>query len=163
MLYSETDRAQVSAERARRLWIVVAPAVLLLLLSVGSFVWYRLRHDTDGWIWTALLTLAGGAYFIFMQGVYLRPISLYKRHVEFMLGNRKRETVGVLKEIGRDVLDKDGLDCRTVTVNVGDKDAPEDDRSFYLDAFKTPPEFTAGARVRVLSNDRMVAGIELAD
>ncbi len=162
MLYSEQDRAEVAAERVRRLWIVIVPTVVLLLASVGSFVWYRLRHDTSGWIWTGLLTLAGGSYFLFFQGVYLRPVSLYKRHVAYMLDGNKRETVGVLKEISVAVADKDGLDCRTVTMNVGDKDAPEDDRTFYLDALKTPPDLPAGSRVRVLSNDRMVAALEPA-
>jgi hypothetical protein len=163
MLYTQADRDAATAERTKRLLVVLVPTVILLLAAIASFVWFRLNRDTSGWIWTALITILGGAYFIFLYGVYLRPVSLYKRHVDYMLDGRKRETVGYLRSIDAEALDHDGLDCRSVTVNVGEKNAPEDDRSFYLDALKPVPELPVGTRVRVLSNDRMVAGLEPAE
>lgn len=38
MLYTEADRSQATAERTKRCWIVVLPAVLLLLAAIASFV-----------------------------------------------------------------------------------------------------------------------------
>jgi len=163
MLYTETDRSQATAERAKRLWVVLVPTVLILLAAIATFVWYRLNRDASGWVLTGLITVVGGAYFIFFYDVYFKPVSIYKHHVDYMLDAHKRETVGLLKEIGGDVIDKDGMDCRTITVNVGDKNVPEDDRSFYLDALKAvPDDLPVGVRVRVLSNDRMVAAIDPA-
>ncbi|MCE5343090.1 MAG: hypothetical protein LLF96_05810 [Eubacteriales bacterium] len=163
MFYTQTDREQVTAERTKRLIVVIVPAALLLLLAVASFVWFRLHRDTSGWFLTGLVTILGGSYFIFFQSVYLKPVSLYKRHVNYMLDGHKRNTAGYLKEIGTQVLDHEGLDCRTLTVNIGEKDAPEDDRLFYLDALKPVPTLALGTRVRVLSNDRMIAGLDLDD
>ena len=45
--------------------IVWAPAALLLALAIAAFVIYRLQHDASGWIVSAILTILGGAYFIF--------------------------------------------------------------------------------------------------
>ena len=161
MLYTEADRSQATAERTKRRWIVVLPAVLLLLAAIASFVWFRLHRDVSGWIWTGLLTVAGGAYYLFFNGVYLHPVALYKKHVDYMLDGNKRETIGILKDITDEVLDHDGLDCRMITVNIGDKNASEDDRTYYLDArVSIPAQLKPGDRVHVLSNDRMVAALD---
>lgn len=161
MLYSEIDRTQVSAELKKRRWLVILPSVLLLALAVASFVWFRLHRNVDGWVWTALITVLSGSYFLFFYEVYLRPVSLYYKHVSYMINGRMRETLGLLKSIDPMVLDKDGLDCISLTINVGEKDSPEDDRLFYVDALKAIPEVPVGTRIRVLSNDRMVASLEL--
>ena len=160
MLYTETDREQVKRERNKRLWVVLLPTVAFLLLAAASFIWFRLHHDVGGWIWSALITIIGGAYFLFFYEVYLRPVSQYRKHVEFMLDGRKRETLGILKERNDDVADHNGMDCRSLTVNVGERNDPEDDRLFYLDAQKAMPAIEIGTRVCVLSNDRMVADIQ---
>lgn len=160
MLYTETDHAQVTRERNKRRWVVLLPTAVILLLAVASFVWFRLAHNVGGWIWTALITIVGGAYFLFFYEVYLRPVSQYRKHVEIMLNGRKRETLGILKERNDEVSDHDGMDCSSLTVNVGQRNDPEDDRLFYLDAQKTMPPIEVGTRVCVLSNDRMVADVQ---
>ena len=99
MLYTETDRSQATAERAKRLWVVLVPTVLILLAAIATFVWYRLNRDASGWVLTGLITVVGGAYFIFFYDVYFKPVSIYKHHVDYMLDAHKRETVGLLKEI----------------------------------------------------------------
>ena len=159
MLYSQTDRDQALAMRKRRLLVVWVPAVLLLLTAIGSFVWYRINHDESGWIVTGLITILAGAYFIFFYGVYLRPALKYKRHLDYMLDGRKRVTEGILKEVSEAALDHDGIDCYSVMINIGEKDDPEDDRLFYLDAYKSMSEYQAGDRIRVESNDRLIASI----
>ena len=162
MLYSEIDRTQVTAELKKRRWLVILPSALMLLFAIASFVWFRLHRNADGWAWTALITVLSGSYFLFFYEVYLRPVSLYHKHIGYMLDGRKRDTLGLLKSIDPTVQDKDGLDCVSLTINVGERDNPEDDRLFYVDALKAIPEVPVGARVRVLSNDRMVASLDLA-
>ena len=160
MLYSEIDRTQVTAELKKRRWVTVLPAAALVLLAIASFVWFRAHRDAGGWVWTGLLTVAGGAYFLFFYEVYLRPVSLYRKHVGYMLDGRQRETVGVLTAVHSEVQDKDGLDCISFILNVGDAQNAEDDRLFYLDALKSGAVLHVGSRFKVLSNDRMVSGIE---
>lgn len=160
MLYTEADRSQAIAEQAKRRLIVFAPAALLLLAAIASFVWFRLQRDAGGWIWTALLTILAGGYFLFLYEVYLRPVSLYRRHVEYMLFGRLRETVGTLRSIEDTPCDQNGLDCHAVLVNTGETDDPKDNRLFYLHALKTLPGIVPGERVRLMSNDRMIAVLE---
>jgi hypothetical protein len=161
MLYSQTDRTQAITEQKKRRWLVVLPTALLLALAFASFVWFRLHHSTSGWPWTALLTVLSGAYFIFFYEVYLRPVSLYRRHVEYMLTGKKREAVGFLREVSDTPIDKDGMDCFSITINIGQNQNPDDDRLFYLDALKPMPVWPLGSYIKVSSNDRMVADLEL--
>jgi len=159
MLYSQSDRDAVAAALKKRRAAVWIPAILLLLLAVAAFVWYRLRHDESGWIVSGALTILGGAYAIFFHGVYLGPMRKYKKHVDYMLDGQKRVCEGILKDVASDVIDRDGVDCYTVEINVGEKNDPEDDRVFYLDQYKSMAGFTAGDRIRVESNDRMIAAV----
>ena len=159
MLYTQTDRDEVLAMRKRRMLVVWVPTALLLLLAIGSFVYFRLNHNETAWGITGMITILAGAYCIFFYGVYLRPVLKYKRHLDYMLDGRKRVTEGTLKEIGETVQDRDGIDCYSVLLNVGEKDDPEDDRQFYLDAYKSLDGFHPGDRVIVESNDRMIAGV----
>ena len=93
----------------------------------------------------ALLTILGGAYAIFFYGVYLRPMRKYKKHLDYMLDGQKRVSEGILKaDQRRTVIDRDGIDCYTVEINVGEKDDPEDDRVFYLDALQIHGRVSAG-------------------
>ena len=48
----------------------------------------------------------------------------YKRHLDYMLDGRKRVTEGILKEIAGVMQDRDGIDCFSVLINVGEKDDP---------------------------------------
>ncbi len=162
MLYSQADRDEALVMRKKRSLVVWIPTILILLLAIGSYVWYRLQHDESGWIVTGLITILGGAYCIFFYGVYLRPVLKYNKHLDYMLDGRKRETVGILKEVSDVAQDHNSIDCYTVLMNVGEKNDPEDDRVFYLDAFKSIAGFQAGDRIRVESNDRMIAGVTKA-
>ncbi len=159
MLYSQSDRDAVIARVKKRSAIVWTPAAVLLALAVAAFVFYRLRHDESGWIVSAIFTILGGGYAIFFYGVYLGPMRKYKKHLDYMLDGRKRVTEGILKEVTQTIQDREGVDCFSVLINVGEKNDPEDDRLFYLDAYKSMPSFQPGERVRIESNDRMIAGV----
>jgi len=161
MLYTPADLEQARAEQTRRRLWVWLPAALLFAAAILSFVWFRLRHDVSGWWVTGLITILGGAYALFMNGVYLHPVTLYRRHLEYMLGDRLRETTGRLVSVNPVPADHEGLDCLSLVLNVGPADAAEDERLFYLDALKTLPACEPGAILRIHSNNRMVAGIEI--
>ncbi len=162
MLYAETDRQEILSMRKRRMLFVWLPTAILFLVAVASFVYYRLNHDDGGWVVTGLITILSGAYAIFLYGVYLRPVLKYARHISYMLDGRKRVTTGIIKELSTTVLDRDGIDCYAVMLNVGQKDDPEDDRLFYLDTFKSMDGFQTGDTVTIESNDRMIASIQKA-
>jgi hypothetical protein len=162
MLYSSSDRDAVLAMRKRRMLVVWIPVILMFLLSVGVFILYRLNHDESGWILSGLFTTLGGAYCIFLYGVYLRPVLKYKQHLDYMLDGRKRVTEGILKEVSDSVQDREGIDCVSVLINVGEKDDPEDDRLLYLDAYKSMDGFQPGDHIRVESNNRMISAVSKA-
>lgn len=162
MLYSQADKDLVLAKLKKRAAVVWIPTAVLLALSIVTFILFRMRHSTNGWILSAVFTILGGGYCIFFYGVYLGPLRKYKKHLDYMLEGRKRETDGMLKEISETVMDKDGIDCYSVLLNIGEKNDPEDDRQFYLDAYKNLDGFEIGDRVHIESNDRMIASITKA-
>ena len=162
VLYTEADLTAATRERRKRQLLTLIPACLLLAMAIAVFVWFRLHHDVSGWIWSALLTLAGGAYALFFGGAYLRPVSLYARHIGHMLDGPHRETTGVVSHVEPTPQDKDGLDFYPFTINIGTVADPKDDRLFYYDALKGSPPFAEGDRVRVRSNDSKAACVEPA-
>ena len=162
LLYNETDRQSAQATRRKRRVLTLVPATLLLLGAVALFVAFRIRHDETGWVWSALITVAGGAYALFFYETYLRPASQYLRHINYMLGNRLRETQGVLAYVDQTPQTKDDLDFIPITINIGETADPKDDRLFYIDALKGLPPFAIGERITVFSNDGRVAGMERA-
>lgn len=156
-MYTEADRTQVKAMvRKRWLWTAL-PSAFLLAVSIAVFVLSQLRREDQGWMLACGLMILSGCYFLFLWGVYLGPIRLYAKHVEYMLDGRMRETTGLLTDIADAASDKDGLGFYAFTVNVGDRGDPEDDRLFYYDALKGRPELPLGTHVTVLSNDRMIS------
>ncbi|NLV59462.1 MAG: hypothetical protein GXY67_11950 [Clostridiales bacterium] len=162
-MYQQEDRVAVRAEARKRRLVTLLPGALLWAIGVAVFILCQIRRQDWGWIFACGCTITGGAYVVFLHGVYLRPVLTYQRHVDYMLDGRKRETVGILQEIAREVTDRDGLDWYAMTVNVGDRNDPEDERLFYLDALKPWPEIPPGTRVRVLSNDKSVAELRAVE
>ena len=75
---------------------------------------------------------------------------------------RKRTTTGVYKFFSEDIYDRDGLECHSMLINIGEKNDPEDDRLFYYDAYKPAPAFEMGEKITVISNDKMVSSIHAA-
>ena len=159
MLYSQADKDAAAAKVKQRALVVWIPTALLLVLSIVTFILYRINHDETGWGLSALFTILAGGYCIFFYGVYLGPMLKYKKHIFYMLEGRKSVTTGVLTDISENVLDKDGIDCYSIVINIGEKSDPEDDRLFYLDAYKSLDGFKLGDRIRIESNDRMIADV----
>ncbi|MCL1854895.1 MAG: hypothetical protein FWF86_04100 [Clostridia bacterium] len=158
-MYTEADRQAVYEESKKRWLVTVIPGTVLVLAGIIVFIICQAYRKDWGWMIACACTILGGAYVIFLFGVYLKPVLLYKQHLGNMLDGRKRETVGFLKDITLETSVKDGLDAYGVTVNIGAKDDPEDERLFYYDARLDRPAFPPGSRVTILSNDKMISDI----
>ncbi len=158
-MYSQEDLAQVEAQLRKRRILTFLPPALLFAVGAAVFAVCQGHRQDWGWGFAAAATILGGWYGLFLYGVYLRPMKWYLRHVRYMLEGRKRETTGILTSIAESACDKEGLDWYALTVNVGEKNDPEEERLLYYDALKGRPELPLGARVTVLSNDKMIADI----
>ena len=159
-MYSEAEWKQIRAMRARRLGIITIPAAVAFLAAVSLFVYGQINRNDWLWLVTVTITLVGGCAYLFLLGLYVRPVCQYEKHVEYMLHGRKHETTGILKLFDQSLSDKNGVDCHRVMLNVGLKDDGEDDRLFYFDAHKEWPNISLGQRVTIISNDMMVAEIQ---
>ena len=138
------------------------PFGMLCAIAIAAYIiTHNARMEAGWWIVSAAVIVAG-AFLIFFWGVYLSPLSKYERHVNQMLHGRQRETRGVLKEVETELCHRDGVDCRRVWINVGDKNADEDDRQLYLDALKPMPEIALGTPVIATSNDNMISDLKAA-
>ena len=158
-MYTEADR-HIACEESRKRWLITAiPGTALVLAGIIGFILCQAQRQDWGWIFAYACTIMGGSYTIFFYGVYVKPVLLYRRHLGNMLDGRKREVVGRLTKVARETSDKDGLNAYGITVNIGERDDPEDERLFYYDAQLAGLAIPLGTRVRILSNDKMIADI----
>ena len=158
-MYTQEDLQEIGRMLRKRWQLAWIPAVLVTAAAVIVFVHGQLIRSDRLWMLTAFLTIVGVGYFLFIYGVSIRPARIYRTHVSYMLSGRMRQTTGVVKSISEDVSDRDGLECRALMLNVGEKDDPEDDRLFYVDIYK-PFDAAVGSRITVYSNDKMVSAFE---
>lgn len=156
-MYTEEEWMALRRQAASRLRTAIIPAAVAFAAAIGLFVYGQVARSERLWIVTAALTILAGCYFLFLFGVYVRPVRLYEKHVDLMLHGRRHQTEGVIKAFGDKPCEKNGVDCYPLMLNVGDRDDGVDDRLFYFDAHKARPDFKPGQRVTIQSNDIMVA------
>lgn len=162
-MYTDEELQNIVTMKRKRLWIAIVPAAVLLAVAIAVFVYGQANRSDTLWRLTAALTVLGGVYFLFYYGLCVRPVSLYERHVRNMIHGRKHENTGLLKELGEQVCEKNGIECRPVMINIGEKDDGKDDRLYYFDLKKEwPNELPLGTRVTIVSNDMMVADVRVA-
>ncbi len=159
-MYTSDELAAIKAQVRKRRLTVALPCCAMLAAALAVFVIGQINRSEKMWLITVAMTLLGGGLFIFFNGVYVRPMALYRKHVDIMLNGRKRETTGYYKSFSDDISDKEGLDCHAMFINVGEKDSEVDDRLFYYDAHKSKPEIPFGTKITVVSNDKMVSEIK---
>ena len=156
-MYTQNDLDEARRLARKRWLIALLPTLVLFGGAVAVFVVYRLAHDKSGWIWSALLTILAGGVLWFLYNAYIRPVADYRKHLGYMLSGPFREAEGTVRELDDTPAHKDGVTCRRVTLNVGDKNSPDDDRLFYWDALLGDFPFAVGDRVRFTSNDKMIS------
>ena len=159
-MYSPNDLAQIDRMLKKRRILAIVPACLIVAAAIIVFVYGQLQRSDHLWKLTTALTILGVGYGLFFYGVGVRPVRIYRKHVQIMLEGRKRETTGVFKSFADAVSDRDGVQCHAVMLNVGAADDPEDDRLFYYDAQLPRPDVPLGAMVKILSNDKMIADFQ---
>lgn len=162
-MYTQQEQAQAHALRMKRRRVAILPAVLMLAAALAIFVVGRIRRSEEAWMLTALFTVVGLSYLIFMLGVYVRPVACYDKHIEFMLNGKQHLTTGLLKEVGENLCQRNGVNCYPILINVGERDDGKDDRLFYFDALKEWPNIALGSRITIQYNDMMISDCRISD
>ena len=146
-MYTEKDLQDISAQLTKRRCAVWVPAAVLGAAVVVCFV---LRIE---WL-TNVLALLLGAGLIFGLGIWVRPVSMYRKHLNNVLHGRTRELTGQFKEMENETVVRDGVKYYPMTLTVGDPEKPVDDRLFYYDANLPRPDWQAGETLTVTSHDK---------
>ena len=151
-MYQQSDLQENRGQLKRRLTALLIPLALIVAGIVISLI-FRMQ-----WL-TILLTILGGALFIFCWGLFLSPIVCYGRHLRNVLEGRTRETTGRFVSVSSEPCWRDGVQYYAMTVNVGEKADEADDRLFYSDVHKETPAFAQGEKITVVSHDKAVANV----
>ena len=146
-MYTEQDAFDIRRQLARR-WAAVALPGLALLAGIAFSFALRARWVTVGL--TALLIFG----LIFSYDMLIRPVADYARHLDQALHGRTRQTTGIVKRVEEKTVLREGVAYRSVLLNVGEKDAAEDDRLFYYDANLPPPPWQIGETITVTAHDK---------
>ena len=159
-MYTEQEWTEAKKTAVRREWTAILPGAVIVAAAIVIFIIGQNNRSENAWLLTALLTIVGVGFYLFWHGVYAKPMWIYAKHIQYMLHGRKRVTEGRFKSFTEEICDRDGLSVHAMMVNIGSADEDEDDRLFYFDAMKPEPKALLGKRVRVTSNDKMVAALE---
>lgn len=146
-MYTEQDYADICAQVKRRRLLIAIPAAVLLAAVIVSFV-FRIR-----WLTMALSVLLG-AGLIFCHGLFVSPVTAYRRHLNDVLHGRTRTTTGAFKEMEDVPVMRDGVKYYPLMLSVGNMDDPEDDRLFYYDANLPLPDWQHGDMLIVTAHDK---------
>ncbi len=155
-MYTEKDYADICVQLKQRLWVVIVPAAVLLIVMLVSF----LLRWAEGV--TSTLCIAGGLVLIFGISMFVRPVYAYRQHVDHALHGRTRRTTGVFVDQEDEPVLRDGVYFRAVTINVGDKHREVDDRLFYYDANLPRADWQAEEKLTFTSYDGRVTAWEKA-
>ncbi len=163
MLYTEQEWQDIRAQLRARRWRVYIPFGILCAVAVAAYIITQSTRMAAGWWIVSAAVILAGAFLIFFGDVYIVPMRNYERHIDLMLHGRQRETRGLLKEVETELCIREGVSCRRIWLNVGEKNADEDDRQLYLDALKPMPDIPLGTQVIALSNSNMLSSLRAAE
>ncbi len=149
-LYTQNDYDKINQQIKKRLFLFLIPVLILTGLVVYSFI-LRIKWLTMG------LTILLGAMIIFVHGMYIGPLTSYKKHLSNALMGRTRTTTGAFKEMDEKEVVREGVRYFPMLITVGDISSPEDDRLFYYDASLPRPSFKVGEMMTITSHDKYVA------
>lgn len=152
-MYTEQDYQDICAQVKKRLTALLIPSVLLLAGVIASFV-FRQR------ILTMALSGLLGAAFVFCYGLFVSPVTAYRRHLDEVLHGRVHQTVGAFKEMEEVSVLREGVRYYPMLISVGDMKDPEDDRLFYYDANLPRPDWQVGERIAVTAHDKALGAWE---
>ena len=148
-MYTEQDYADICAQVKRRRLLIAIPAAVLLAAVIVSFV-FRIR-----WLTMALSVLLG-AGLIFCHGLFVSPVTAYRRHLNDVLHGRTRATTGAFKEMEEKAVPREGVKYYPLMLSVGNPQNPEDDRLLYYDANLPRPDWKEGETLTVTAHDKAI-------
>ena len=149
-MYRQEDYQSVCDQLRKRIWAVSTAAGVLLALSLASF-FIRLPQGV-----TAALSIAGFFVFIFFFSMYISPLIAYKKHVDYALNGRSRETRGVFVGMEDKPVTREGLLLYPLTINVGEGIRDDGNRLFYYDAHLPLPDWKEGDCLCLTSYDNRI-------
>lgn len=154
-MYTENDLNAIASQLRRRLYVMSVPAVLLLAgLVVSLLPSVRLQ-----WL-TIALTIALGLLCIMGGGLFIAPLSAYRRHINNALHGRTHQVEVLFKSLKQDPCLKEGVTFYPMMVSEGDLQNEKDDRLFYFDAEKPLPQFEPGDKLLLTYHDKFIVDIK---
>ena len=149
-MYQEKDLEALNREiKITRLKAYI-PAALLIAGGIAAFI-LRSKYVTIA------LFILGGILFIFSADMLVSPLKAYRRHLRNALSSDQKEYTGVLKQMGDNAVEREGVMYYPLCLNVGDPDEEEDDRLLYYDANIPRPAWQLGDRLYIRSSARYVS------
>ena len=155
-MYTEQDYQDILSQERRRRWALLSLCVLLLAAVAASFV-FRVQALTVG------LTILLGIVLILGHGVFLAPVTAYRKHLDTVLHGRVHSVTGLFKQVEKDVILREGVRFYPLLINVGDLTDEEDDRLLYFDANLPLPAWQVGDRITVWAHDRAMGDWKRAE
>lgn len=152
-MYNESFLRHHQKQVTKHALALALPALGLMGLLVYSFF---MRAE---WLSVMLMT-AMLSWLIFYGQVFFLPALRYAHFLADINSGKTSVTVGRFKNRSDSISTVDHLPFWAMTVNVGDKDAAEDDRLFYVDCAMDIPAVSLGQKVRISSYERFVVTME---
>lgn len=152
-MYQEADICNAVQAQRKSLLVYLLVTLVFLALIILSFV---LRQK----ILTMALTIFLGSFSIFYLSFFFLPKYHYKKLLLLMQGGRKRQVEGLLKAIGRDIIERDHMECREITLKTGEDRHGDDELTLYLDNKKEIP-FKEGDALSLTLFDRFICDYQI--
>jgi len=146
-LYTEQDYAAIRAQRMRRILLTAIP---LVILFAGAIYCAILRLQ----VLTIILTIIAGGLWMFVHGLFIKPVSAYCQHMDQVMHGRVRTLTGAFKQMDDFPALRDGVYYYSMLINVGKMEDEEDDRLLYYDANLPRPDWKQGDMLTVTYHDK---------
>ncbi|MBR6524521.1 MAG: hypothetical protein IKT57_00960 [Clostridia bacterium] len=148
-MYTEQHYQMNRKQLRQRSVLLGIPAFILLAIVIASFI-LRIK-----WL-TMLSTILLGSFSLFCYYLLLYPVIAYGRHMHELLFGRTRTMTGAFKEMGRDLVLREGVKFYPVIISVGRMEHPDDDRLLYYDANLPLPEWQQGEWINFTVHDKSI-------
>lgn len=149
-MYTVNDLNTVSAQKKKRITLIVIPCLVLLAGIVYSLA-VRLP-----WYITGIMTILLGVLLIFCLDMFVKPLARYEKHIEHALNGKTRQITGCLKDFEHNLVEKEKLLFYPLILNVNKMENEEDDRLFYWDAALPRPQWDMGQKLTFTYYDKRI-------
>ena len=175
-MYREEELTKLRTRIRKRIWIVLAPALLLLAVTgVSVATRFGLQADTVAalhdpavmaritrceWI-TYIAAALAVIWLVFGWDLFISPLRKYAAFLDGILHGPEHEIEGTWAGVSEERSVVDGVVFRAVSLTVPDDKGRDYDRLFYWDAEKPLPSFPVGARAGITFHGKTVKDARL--